>query len=208
MNRQEIFIEMMSALIGKSIAPSEVIGLSKVELEQSCARLSDLTGNTVPFVVDMDSGYEPCPFICSSNRPFDFVWIGLNPGGVLKDWQKFSWQNTTWRELANFCVPKDDIRASEKNIYHFLKKDVESKYYKFFLRFHAALIDGEIYNDWTELTTRHSDVEKFFCRTLLDSLDFKCRTCPVQIRQDLFHQEKFYRRYELRRILSAVDSSN
>lgn len=151
----------METLIGKPINLSDTIALSKSELEASCKKLSAEIGTT--FEVNMDEGREPCPFFCSSiDKPFDFVFVGLNPGKPLKALEGlFSWQHTTWQELVDFCVPTD-IRG-EKNGYQFLKaNNVESDYYQFFLRLHVALTTGEIFNTWDDLKKRHADVEKFF----------------------------------------------
>ena len=41
MNHQKNFVDMMAALIGKQIRPEDAIALSKAELKQSCATLSD-----------------------------------------------------------------------------------------------------------------------------------------------------------------------
>ena len=161
MNHQKNFVDMMAALIGKKIRPEDAIALSKAELKQSCATLSDESGT--PLKIDMDSGCEPCPFCCSGvDKPFEFVWVGLNPGSVLKSWRdlNFSWQ-TTWQELTDFCVPSD-IRA-DKNIYQLLKANgVASEYYRFFLRVHTALAGGKIFNTWDEFRREHADVEKYF----------------------------------------------
>lgn len=159
MNRQKVFLEMMETLIGKPINFEDTIGQSKDALEENCAKLSSEVGN--PFEVNLDEAKEPCPFCCSSiDKPFDLVWIGLNPGGPLKSCKGlFRWQHTTWQELVDFCVPTSDTRENEKNIYHYLK---DSDYYQFLLRFHLALETGEIYNKWGELKNNHADVEKFF----------------------------------------------
>ena len=160
MNRQKVFLEMMETLIGKQINFEDIIGQSKDALEENCAKLSSEVGN--PFEVNLDGeAKEPCPFCCSSmDKPFDLVWVGLNPGKPLKSCEGlFSWQNTTWQELVDFCVPTSDIRENEKNIYHHLK---DSEYYKFLLRMHTALTTDKIYNTWDELKNNHADVEKFF----------------------------------------------
>ena len=139
------------------------ISLSRAELESNCDKISDAIGTRL--TVDMTSGYEPCPFCCSNiDAPFDFVWVGLNPGGVLKSWQdlNFSWQ-TTWQELADFCVPRGDILTDEKNCWQYLKRgNVESNYYRFFLRVLTALTTGEIYGKRGDLRKHCADVEKFF----------------------------------------------
>ena len=167
MNRQKKFVEMMEALIGKSINLGDPIGQNKAELEASCKKLSDEIGT--PFVINPNEGNEPCPFYCSNiDKPFDFVFVGINPGKVLeaqKDAQKesnlFSWENTTWQELADFCVPTD-IR-SEMNGYQLVKKNnVDSKFWKFFLRLHVALTGGEVFNTWNDLESRHANTEEFF----------------------------------------------
>lgn len=159
MNRQKVFLEMMETLIGKPINFEDSIGQTKDALEENCTKLSSEVGN--PFEVNLDEAKEPCPFCCSSiNKPFDLVWVGLNPGGPLDACEElFRWQHTTWQELVDFCVPTSDTRENEKNIYHYLK---DSDYYQFFLRFHLALATGEIYNKWGELKNNHADVEKFF----------------------------------------------
>ena len=150
MNRQKVFLEMMETLIGKQINFEDVIGQSKDALEENCAKLSSEVGN--PFTVDMDNGNEPCPFYCSSiYKPFDFVFIGINPGRALEHHNElgFSWQNTTWQDLVDFCVPISDIRSHEKDIYQFVSKNnVGSDYYNFFLRFHVALTGGDVFNHW------------------------------------------------------------
>lgn len=163
MNRQKKFVEMMEALIGKSINLGDPIGQNKVELEASCAKLKDELGTE--FVVNPNEGNEPCPFYCSSiDKPFDFVFIGMNPGKVLEAQKKlnlFSWENTTWQELADFCVPTDI--HGKMNGYQLVKKNnVDSDYYKFFLRLHLALTGGEVFNTWSELKNRHANPEKFF----------------------------------------------
>lgn len=159
MNRQKVFLEMMETLIGKPINFEDSIGQTKDALEENCTKLSSEVGN--PFEVNLDEAKEPCPFCCSSiDKPFDLVWVGLNPGGPLDAGEGlFRWQHTTWQELVDFCVPTSDTRENEKNIYHYLK---DSDYYQFFLRFHLALATGEIYNKWGELKNNHADVEKFF----------------------------------------------
>lgn len=112
----------MEALIGKSINLGDPIGQNKAELEASCAKLKEELGTE--FVVNPNEGNEPCPFYCSSiNKPFDFVFIGMNPGKVLKEQENshlFSWENTTWQELADFCVP-NNIRG-KINGYQLVKK--------------------------------------------------------------------------------------
>lgn len=153
----------MEVLIGKSINLGDSIGQNKAELEASCAKLKDELGTE--FVVNPNKGNEPCPFYCSSiDKPFDFVFVGMNPGKVLEEQENshlFSWENTTWQELANFCVPTD-IR-SEMNGYQLVKKNsVESEFWKFFLRFHIALTSGEIFNTWNDLESRHANTEEFF----------------------------------------------
>ena len=163
MNRQKKFVEMMEALIGKSINLGDPIGQNKVELEASCAKLKDELGTE--FVVNPNEGNEPCPFYCSSiDKPFDFVFIGMNPGKVLdaqNELHLFSWENTTWQELADFCVPTD-IRE-KMNGYQLVKKNsVESEFWKFFLRLHIALTTNEIFNKWEELEKNNKDVEKSF----------------------------------------------
>lgn len=164
MNRQKVFLEMMETLIGKQINFEDVIGQSKDALEENCAKLSSEVGN--PFTVDMDNGNEPCPFYCSSiYKPFDFVFIGINPGRALEHHNElgFSWQNTTWQDLVDFCVPISDIRSHEKDIYQFVSKNnVGSDYYNFFLRFHVALTGGEVFNTLKELENRYGNPEKFF----------------------------------------------
>lgn len=173
MNRQKKFVEMMEALIGKSINLGDPIGQNKVELEASCAKLKDELGTE--FVVNPNKGNEPCPFYCSSiDKPFDFVFIGMNPGKVLDaqtELNLFSWENTTWQELADFCVPTD-IRG-EMNGYQLVKlgkkkkngtrkNGPESEFWKFFLRFHVALTGGEIFNTWDDLKSRHANTEELF----------------------------------------------
>ena len=164
MNRQKVFLEMMETLIGKQINFEDIIGQSKDALEENCAKLSSEVGN--PFTVDMDNGNEPCPFYCSSiDKPFDFVFIGINPGRALEHHNElgFSWQNTTWQDLVDFCVPISDIRSHEKNGYQFVSKNnVGSDYYNFFLRFHVALTGGEVFNTLKELENRYGNPEKFF----------------------------------------------
>lgn len=212
MNRQEFFVELMSTLIGKQISLSDKIALTKAELEMNCAKVSDEIGS--PLEVNMDEGTEPCPFYCSSiDKPFDFVWVGINPGGVLKAWKKlnFSWENTTWQELADFCVPTDDIRANEKNGYQFLKEDVESEYYKFFLRFHLALIDGEIFNNWTDLKERHADVEQLFIERVAKYSILNADLIPYKYRSISFKATKKLRNdanYEnyFRRLIQFIEA--
>lgn len=162
MNRQKFFAELMATLIGKPIDLDEKISLSRRELETSCEKLSAEINNT-KFKIDIENCYEPCPFLCNNfDRPFDFVFVGLNPGGALNPWEKFSWERTTWHDLANFCVP-NDIRADEHNGYRFLSKSVAKiPYYQFFLRLHVALTGGEIFDTWGDLQKRHADTEKFF----------------------------------------------
>ena len=163
MSRQKIFVELMATLIDKQINLNDKILLSRTELESNCDKLSDEIGTRL--AVDMNSGYEPCPFCCSHiDEPFDFVWVGINPGGVLNSWQdlNFSWQ-TTWQELTDFCVPRGEIRTDEKNCWQYLKRgNVESNYYRFFLRVLTALTTGEIYNKRGDLRKNYADVENFF----------------------------------------------
>lgn len=172
MNRQKKFVEMIETLTGKPISLEDKIGQSKAELEASCVKLTAKTGTN--FKVNIEEGCEPCPFYCSSiDKPFDFVFIGLNPGKVLDSWEdlNFHWQKTTWQELTDFCIPTD-IRAT-KNGYQLIKlgkkkkngkraKGPESPFWKFFLRLHIALTTNEIFNTWGELKKSHKDVEKFF----------------------------------------------
>lgn len=162
MNRQKFFAELMATLIDKPIDLDEKISLSRHELETNCAKLSDEINDT-KFKIDIAKSYEPCPFLCNNfDKPFDFVFVGLNPGGALDLWEKFYWERTTWRDLANFCVP-NNIRADEHNGYRFLGKNVsQNPYYQFFLRLHVALTGGEIFNTWRDLQKRHADTEKFF----------------------------------------------
>ena len=184
MNRQKKFVEMMEALIGKSINLRDPIGQNKAELETSCKKLSDEIGT--PFIVNPDEGNEPCPFYCSSiDKPFDFVFVGINPGKVLEEQENshlFSWENTTWQELANFCVPTD-IR-SEMNGYQLVKKNnVESPFWKFFLRFHVALTGGEVFNTWTELKNHHANPEKFFIEHVASHSILNADLIPYKYRE-------------------------
>lgn len=176
----------MEALIGKSINLGDPIGQNKAELEASCKKLSEEIDT--PFIVNPNEGNEPCPFYCSSiNKPFGFVFVGINPGKVLEEQENshlFSWENTTWQELANFCVPTD-IR-SEMNGYQLVKKNnVESPFWKFFLRFHIALTGGEIFNTWNDLESRHANTEEFFIEHVerysilnADLIPYKYRETP------------------------------
>ena len=173
MNRQKKFVEMMETLIGKSINLGDPIGQNKVELEASCAKLKDELGTE--FVVNPNEDNEPCPFFCSSiDKPFDFVFVGMNPGKVLEAQKKlhlFSWENTTWQELAEFCVPTDIrdgmngyqlVKLGKKKKDGTSEKGPESEFWKFFLRFHVALTGGEIFNTWDDLESHHADTEEFF----------------------------------------------
>ena len=184
MNRQKKFVEMMEALIGKSINLGDPIGQNKVELEASCAKLKEELGTE--FVVNPNSGNEPCPFYCSSiDKPFDFVFIGMNPGKVLKEQENshlFSWENTTWQEFAEFCVPTDI--HGEMNGYQLVKKNsVESDYYKFFLRLHLALTGGEVFNTWSELKNRHTNPEKFFIEHIANYSILNADLIPYKYRE-------------------------
>ena len=184
MNRQKKFVEMMEALIGKSINLGDPIGQNKAELEESCKKLSDEIGT--PFVVNPNEGNEPCPFYCSSiDKPFDFVFIGMNPGKVLeaqKELNLFSWENTTWQEIAEFCVPTDIY--GEMNGYQLMKKNnVESPFWKFFLRFHVALTGGEIFNTWDDLESRHADTEEFFIEHIASHSILNADLIPYKFRK-------------------------
>ena len=201
MNRQKVFLEMMETLIGKPINFEDLICQTKDVLEENCAKLSSEVGN--PFEVNLDEAKEPCPFCCSSiDKPFDLVWVGLNPGGPLDACNGlFSWQNTTWQELVDFCVPTSDIRENEKNIYHYLKRGKEkddgtegnpvgSDYYQFFLRFHLALATSEIYNKWGELKNNHADVEKFFVDHFAKYSILNADLVPYKSNKTTFNAEK------------------
>lgn len=99
MNRQKFFAEIMAMLIGKQIDSDEKISLSRHELETNCAKLSAEINDT-KFKIDIAESYEHCPFLCNNfDKPFDFVFVGLNPGGALDSREKFYWERTTWRDL-------------------------------------------------------------------------------------------------------------
>ena len=155
------FVEMMNRMTQGKAKLGDKVDMD--DLKENCAKIQEAIMPCLK--VDIANGYEPCPFCFSGgDKLAELVWVGLNPGKPMDDWNPFS-KNTTWQELADYCAPAKGILASKKNVYRFIaEKGVSNTYYRTVLRLHHAFFEGVSYDTWTDLVkgVGKGNIEKVF----------------------------------------------
>ncbi len=192
MDIRQDFVGMMNRMTQGEAKLGDKVDMD--ELKESCAKIQEAIMPCLK--VDIASGYEPCPFCFSGgDKLAELVWVGLNPGKPMDDWNPFS-KNTTWQELADFCAPAKGILASEKNIYKFIAEDdVSNVYYQTVLRVHQALLGGVAYDKWEDLVENvpKKDIGAYFLECFSKHPVLNADILPYKSSTAAFSVSKFAR---------------
>lgn len=203
MDTQKQFKGLMEKITGSKLA--DKMQDSKPSLEKSC---NEMQKTLMPFFdIDIASGNEPFPFCYSGgNRPAELVWIGLNPGAPLDRCKKWEWENSSWQDIIEYCVPMTDIRECQgENTYlTFLNEkgtELETDYYRFVLRIQMALLEDEVCDTWKDvqdkckklgITTADLFLERFSTHPVLNAemIPYKSKGINFQS-ESLIKNEKY-----------------
>ena len=185
MGHQDMFLSLMKDIMDakQDIPMGAKVEESRDRLLDTCKKFNEKVEEGELFIESKqaDQGFEFVPFCCSGgeNAKFDFVWVGMNPGIAGGRWpQKFYWDKTTWQDMADFYVPKGDIRrqanqTDSTNVYQWLAEGgVWSDFYRLMIRVHMALLGKKtLYGTWEDLRTAHQDKDEEVEKAFLEQLN-------------------------------------
>lgn len=157
MDNQKQFKVLMDKITGEALS-NELKGC-KQSLKDSC---QEMQSALMPcFEINIENGNEPFPFCYSGgDKPAELVWIGLNPGSPLERCKTWKWEDASWRDIIEYCVPTTDIRKrqGENTYFTFLDeagKELKTDYYRFVLRMHLALLGDEVFDTWKAVQEKY-----------------------------------------------------
>lgn len=175
LNRQKEFKNLMEDLVGIELGDKLIDGMKKMEEDcQKWQKRKRIDSEKKRLKVEAGNALEPCPYCFSGGEELaKMAVIGINPGKPMKEWMNLD-DNTTWKELIEFCVPSQGIKGNTNNVYYMLSKNkVASKFYKDIFLLHYALIgdNAKVYDNFKDLENAYGgsqNIEKEFIERLGD----------------------------------------